>query len=192
MVYFINYSNFTIDSLDMCSMFRYLCLSLILISVSCKDSLLPATTGGFKIKVIKSSGDDFYYDDEGSIAYFAPYPFNLGQFQDEGFIHDVVILSKRVETGTMLAIHPVAELTLDNVQRGKTRVVVAVPDEHSLRIFDIQNYYDLNSKHFAIKKMIEEWYQNRYGLNGSRVISWNEISSEHIFGNKNTEGLPNN
>ncbi len=154
--------------------FCYLLIGLI--CLSCEKPKKATPTDGLLVKIDHSSGDDFYYDVGEERTYFAPYPFNHATISFNGQTYEMIILSKKVTRGKTIKIRPIAQFTLSDPDRGDSFVLVAVPTEMDLQITQIKDYYEMTVKQFYFKQMVQYWYSNRYGLNGTVVKGWEPVS----------------
>ena len=152
----------------------------VIISVfcmACDEASQKTEDAGLKVKINHSSGDDFKYEYKDSVNYFAPYPFNVGQITIDTTNQETMLISKRLEKGKEISIIPLASLRMKDKSGKGSTILVAIPDEKDLRIVDVTSFYDFSVEHFAMKQMIELWYINRYGLQGTYIDGWRAIEN---------------
>ena len=150
-------------------------LSLLLIS-SCQNAKLDITTDDMAIKIENSSGDDFSYNSDEGEKFFAPYPFNQGVMKIEDKKYEVVLVSKRIKRGKQVAIAPLAQFTVKHTSGNNEEIIIATPLDTSQQLFKTKDFYEFTVEHFAFKQIIDHWYANKYGLEGTLVENWRPTS----------------
>jgi hypothetical protein len=155
----------------------------LLSNVACKNKEYNVKEDGIHIKVERSSGDDFSYQKEGSEEFYAPYPFNFSQITLNNELYDVLTVSKRIESGKSVLIEPVAVLTVKEANNLRTKVLLVMPTNENMRIFTSTDYMTFMVEHFSIKQIVENWYSNRYGLQGAQIDGW-QPATRDIFINQ--------
>ena len=157
-------------------------LFLIMIGLfSCQEAKIESSTEGLSVKIENSSGDDFSYGDPDSPQYFAPYPFNHGNLMIDNKSYEVMILSKKVNKGKTIHVKPLGKMTVSNANRKDTDVIVAIPSDAELEIAEIKDFFDFGITQFGLKQMVEYWYSNRYGLDGSVIKGWEPVAIEDFI-----------
>lgn len=154
------------------SIYLILISACIISSIFCKDKGVHIGESGMVVKVLKSSGDDYSYEFANEEVYFAPYPFNFSHVSIDGKEYDVCVISKKLNKGDHLEINPVAKMTLRNGDHSMTDVIIAYPVNEQLRNLNINSFYDFTVVHFSYKQIVEYWYLNRNGLQGTEVLNW--------------------
>lgn len=147
---------------------------------SCDQRSNLSTDQYYALKITNSSGDDFSYQRGDSTAYFAPYPFNVGSAKVKASNQEVMLISKRIDKGDKVDILPIAKLTLAFADRTDQDIIIAVPEEENLRIIESRDFYDFTVGQFSLKQIVEYWYSNRHGLQGTSVKGWSPASMEDL------------
>lgn len=148
--------------------------------LSCDKRSSSESDQYYSLKITNSSGDDFSYNNGDSTVFFAPYPFNVGVHGTEGAAQEVMLISKRVDSGDKVDILPIAKLTLTLADRTSQDIVIAVPEEENLRIIASRDFYDFTVGQFSLKQIVEYWYSNRHGLQGTSIKGWAPASMEDL------------
>lgn len=148
--------------------------------ISCDQRSSSATDQYYALKITNSSGDDYSYSKGDSTVYFAPYPFNIGFNDGELTSQEVMLISKRVDRGDKVDILPIAKLTLTLADKSSQDIIIAVPEEENLRIIESRDFYDFTVGQFSLKQIVEYWYSNRHGLQGTSVKGWSPASMEDL------------
>lgn len=148
--------------------------------LSCDQRTSPVSDQYYSLKITNSSGDDFSYTKQDSTVFFAPYPFNVGKYKLGVSSREVMLISKRVDRGEKVDILPIAKLTLTLADRTNQDIVIAVPEEENLRIIESRDFYDFTVGQFSLKQIVEYWYSNRHGLQGTSVKGWSPASMEDL------------
>lgn len=157
---------------------------LFIISISlfsCQETKIESSGEGIQVKVVNSSGDDFSYGNEESPQYYAPYPFNHSRITMDEKEYEVMILSKKVNKGKRLTVMPLGKMTVTNRNTADTEVIVAIPTDQELELADIKDFFDFSISQFSLKQMVEYWYSNRYGLDGSVIQGWEPVAIEDFI-----------
>ena len=164
-------------------MFLHKLLSLVLISTalfsmtSCTEKVSNVEERGELIEIIHSSGDDYWHKEAGELNFYAPYPFNQGSLKGkDGIPYDVVIVSKQVKKGKRLGIEIFAKMTIVDFNGEETEILVAKPTNQEYELSPIKDFYGFSVEQFYFKQMVQYWYSNRYGLNGTIVKGWEPTS----------------
>lgn len=144
---------------------------------ACDKAPHKTEDAGMKVKINHSSGDDFKYDRKDSVNYFAPYPFNVGQITIDTTNQETMLISKRLEKGKEISIIPLASLRMKDKSGQGSTILIAIPDDKDLRIVEATSFYDFSVEHFAMKQMIELWYINRFGLQGTYIDGWRAVEN---------------
>ncbi len=150
----------------------------VLSLLSCNEPKNPKNAQDLNLKVTYSSGDDFFYQDGDSVRYFAPYPFNVGIFQGESQEVEVMLIAKRINAGSSVEFIPVAKMSMIEPPSVQKDIFVAIPKNRDLRISDGESFYDFTVNQFSYKQLVEFWYSNRYGLQGTSLEGWSPTSVE--------------
>lgn len=148
---------------------------LALTILSCTESKVEFSETGMMIIIENSSGDDFSYTIKESEYFFAPYPFNHSSITIKEQEYEVIVLSKKLERGSEIGVLPIAKMTVNNADNTITEVIVAQASNPEMQIMPIEDFYDLSVKQFYFKQMVQYWYSNRHGLDGSLIKKWEPI-----------------
>ena len=150
--------------------------SLVLIGMlfffSCKEGLTPPDQANLTIKITNSSGADFFYDVQEERKYYAPYPFNVGYFQSDIKKQEVMLISRHIDEGKSVEIEPIAKLSLLEASGEEKEVFIAVPIDDNLAIINNMDFSEFTVEQFSLKQIVEYWYSNRYGLQGTSIKGW--------------------
>lgn len=132
------------------------------------------------IIITNSSGDDFSYLLNEELHHFAPYPFNVGTLVIAMDTLEVMLISKRLNKGQRVGIQPLAKMTLSNAADAEVDIIIATPIEEDLKIIRSSSFYEFTVEQFSYKQMVEYWYSNRYGLQGTSVKGWSPTTIEDL------------
>ena len=113
---------------------------------------------------------------------FLPYPGNYGfvpgtlMAKDrggDGDPLDVLVLSESVPTGTRLSVLPVGALLLRDRGEIDTKII-AVPQDSSLRVFQVDDFLSFALEHDAARNIIETWFLNYKGPRSTELVRWED------------------
>lgn len=158
----------------------FLLSTIILLLGSCKEGELKNDAENLFAIVTNSSGDDFSYNSEAGLTYFAPYPFNVGYIGADTAKIEVMIISKKLKKGDKIEILPLAKLSISDFDKVQKDIFVAVPRNPNKKIFQGETFSDFTVEHFSYKQIVEFWYSNRYGLQGTSIDGWTPTSIEQF------------
>jgi len=157
--------------------------SLLVCFASCDNGTSTKEQGDLKVKVTNGSGDDFSFDRDDSTHFFAPYPFSVGQLVGVEESPEIMIISKRLDKGSKVSIVPLAKIQLaSSSDDAEETIFLATPVEEDLSIMSSSSFDDFIVSQFSLKQIVEFWYSNRYGLQGTRVTGWSPASAEDLEG----------
>ncbi|MFT4568949.1 MAG: hypothetical protein ACI9FN_003919 [Saprospiraceae bacterium] len=160
-------------------LFTFLVGLTLLTMNSCSPKETSAPEYGELIEIIHSSGDDYSYKEAGEFNFYAPYPFNQGSLKGkDGIRYDVVVLSKQLEKGSNVGIEIFAKMTIVDIDGDETDILMAKPTNKEYELLPIRDFYGFSVEQFYFKQMVQYWYSNRYGLNGTTVKGWEPASIE--------------
>lgn len=115
---------------------------------------------------------------------FLPYPVNYGFIPStlggDGDALDVLVLSKRLETGTVLSAIPIAALSL--IDKGEMdEKVLLVPVDSTLRVVPCDTWECLQTDYPAISQLLETWFTT-YKPAGMMISGgWISTDSTHVL-----------
>jgi len=146
---------------------------------------IPAGTN-HKIEFAQKTGfaNDTLAGGKGRVINFLPYPGNYGFVPStlmdrdrggDGDPLDVLVLSESLETGTKIAVKPIAALLLRDRGEIDTKII-AVPADSTLRVFDVDNFLELALENDAARSIIETWFLNYKGPKQTELIRWEDES----------------
>lgn len=116
------------------------------------------------------------------IIQFLGYPVNYGFIpstlmgkdkQGDGDPLDVLVLGKRLATGQMVSVKPIALLQMKDGDELDHKVL-SIPIDDNYKTVDIQNFKDLSENHFALRKMIGEWFLNYDKTSEIKILGWSD------------------
>ena len=174
---------------------RYLPL-LALWLFSCKTDYaeLPTYTGNKQLQAVietpAGSNHKLVYNQEqkafvndkvagqNRVIGFLPYPANLGfipstETNSKGKGLEVLVLSERLETGTVEEVIPIGLIQLET-EGELQHIVVAVPARPSERQIEATNYNGLSVDYPAVKTILEEWFANYNAAANTNFVGWRD------------------
>ncbi|GAA4444613.1 hypothetical protein GCM10023188_46820 [Pontibacter saemangeumensis] len=174
---------------------RYLPL-LALWLFSCKTDYaeLPTYTGNKQLQAVietpAGSNHKLVYNQEqkafvndkmagqNRVIGFLPYPANLGfipstEINSNGKGLEVLVLSERLETGTVEEVIPIGLIQLET-EGELQHIVVAVPARPSERQIEATNYNGLSVDYPAVKTILEEWFANYNAAANTNFVGWRD------------------
>lgn len=119
---------------------------------------------------------------EPRVIQFLGYPVNYGFIpstlmskdkQGDGDPLDVLVLSKRLATGKMVSVKPIALLQMEDGDELDHKVL-SIPIEDKYKTIDIKNFQDLSKNHHAIRRMIGEWFLNYDKTAKIKILGWSD------------------
>ncbi|MHA6249713.1 inorganic diphosphatase [Pontibacter sp. CAU 1760] len=119
----------------------------------------------------KEAGNDRVVD-------FLPYPANLGfipstEIDREGTGLEVLVLSERLESGTITEVIPIGLLQLQT--NGELQhIVLAVPARPSERQIEATNFKGLSIDYPAVKAVLQHWFGNYNKAKGTTFVGWRD------------------
>lgn len=116
--------------------------------------------------------------DKPRVIQFLPYPVNygfipstksaLGKNSDP---LDILVYSKPIKTGQILAVKPIAILKMLDDGEADDKVL-SIPLDEKYHIMDIENFADLSKNHSQLRDMIAEWFLY-YDKNADiQILGW--------------------
>lgn len=153
---------------------------LLLLFVSCANHGSSELGDNLQVKITYGSGDDFSYQEEDSTLFFAPYPFSVGHLYNNEDSKEIMVISKRLDRGDRIKIIPLAKLSLEDKAGSKQTVILATPIDSELSIMPSTSFDEFIVSQFSLKQIVEFWYSNRYGLQGTRVLGWSPASPKDL------------
>ena len=118
--------------------------------------------------------------DSARIINFLPYPGNYGFIPStevsknnggDGDALDVLLISKSIQTGTVLSVIPIGALILEDSGEIDTKII-AVPLEENMRIINVASFDEFTNDYKAVKEIIELWFLNYKGEGKVKFIKW--------------------
>ncbi|MFD2513798.1 inorganic diphosphatase [Pontibacter locisalis] len=177
-------------------LYLFLLLTPTLLLVSCKTDYqnIPTYTGTRQLQAVievpAGNNHQLKYDlkkqefvnakDAGKdkLVEFLPFPGNygfipsteLGQ-NDRGL--NILVLSERVETGSVLEVLPVGVLQLETAGNLEP-VIVAVPARPSDRTISATTMSELTKKYPAAKEIIRLWFTHENPALNTKFVAWRD------------------
>jgi inorganic pyrophosphatase len=175
----------------------HLCLPLLcLLLFSCKTDYaeLPAYTGNKQLqavietpagnnrKLIYNHETQEFVNDKAAgkdrVVEFLPYPANFGFIPSTEIHHngkgmEILVLSERLETGTVVEVVPVGLLQLETAGELQ-HIVVAVPARPSERQINATNFVALSHEYPAVKTILQNWFANYNPTAKTKFVGWRD------------------
>ena len=169
-------------------------LALLLVSGKTDYAQLPTYTGneqwqavietpaGSNHRLIYNQEQKAFVNDkmagQDRVVQFLPYPANLGfipstEINSDGKGLEILVLSERLETGTVAEVLPVGLMQLET-DGELQHLVVAVPARPSERQIKATNYRALSVEYPAVKKILEEWFANHNPTANTNFVGWRD------------------
>ncbi len=174
---------------------RYLpLLALLLFSCETEYASLPTytsnkqlqavieTPAGSNHKLVYNAGKKEFVNDKDAgqdrVIGFLPYPANLGfipstEIDREGKGLEILVLSERMETGTVAEVTPIGLIQLET-DGELQHIVVAVPARPSERQIEATNYRGLSVDYPAVKTILQHWFANYNPTANTRFVGWRD------------------
>jgi len=179
---------------------KYFSLFVLLLAMACKDfkpssknvptisedgvnAVIEIPAGSnHKIEFDKSSNsfEVDQLDGKDRIIDFLPYPANYGfipsTLMDEerggdGDALDILVIAESLETGTKLAVQPIAALLLEDNGELDTKII-AVPVDSFLNVIDAKDFSSFTVEYNAAQSIIQDWFLNYKGVGKTKMIGW--------------------
>jgi inorganic pyrophosphatase len=130
-------------------------------------SSADSTTVTVVIEIPAGSNDKVEIDKESGVfeinrvIQYLPYPVNYGfipsTLAGDGDALDVLVLSKRLDTGTVLSAIPIATMILRDKGEMDDKVLL-IPADSTLRVVPCDTWTCLQTEYPAIVQMLEIWF----------------------------------
>jgi inorganic pyrophosphatase len=155
---------------------------------------LPAYTGNKQLQAVietpAGNNHKLIYDHEkkefvndkaagmNRVIQFLPYPANLGfipstEIHRNGKGMEVLVLSERLETGSVVEVVPVGLIQLET-DGELQHIVVAVPARPSERQINATNYVGFSQEYPAVKTILQNWFANYNPTANTRFVGWRD------------------
>ncbi|MHC2992792.1 inorganic pyrophosphatase [Pontibacter sp. HJ8] len=110
------------------------------------------------------------------IINFLPYPANFGfipstETNAQAKPLEIVVLSGRVETGTVMEVIAIGVLQLET-DGELDHKIVAVPARPSERTIDATDFGSLSTRYPAAKEILQQWFVHQNPTAKSRFVGW--------------------
>ncbi|MCJ8165163.1 inorganic diphosphatase [Pontibacter sp. E15-1] len=175
---------------------RYLTLLLAVLLCSCNTDYasLPTYTSNKQLQAVietpAGSNHKMMYDAEQKafvndkdagqdrVIGFLPYPANLGfipstEINKEGKGLEILVLSERLETGTVAEVIPIGLIQLET-DGELQHIVVAVPARPSERPINATNYTSLSVDYPAVKDILQRWFAHSNPAANTNYVGWRD------------------
>ncbi|WP_439881517.1 inorganic diphosphatase [Pontibacter sp. MBLB2868] len=112
------------------------------------------------------------------IIEFLPFPGNYGfipstEVGKNGRGLNIIVLSERAETGSVLEVIPVGVLQLE--QDGDLKpIIVAVPARPSERTIEATTLANLSKDYPAAKEILRQWFMHKNPTIETRFVAWRD------------------
>lgn len=109
---------------------------------------------------------------------FLPFPGNYGfipstEVNKNGSGLPILVLSERVETGTVMEVLPLGVLQLETSGELEP-IVIAVPARPSERTINATSLATLSLNYPAVLTILREWFVNRNRSRNTKFIAWRD------------------
>ena len=113
---------------------------------------------------------------------FLPYPGNYGFIPStelsidnggDGDALDVLLISRSLQTGTVISVIPIGALVLEDSGEIDTKII-AVPFEENMRVIDAASFDEFTKNYKTAKEIIELWFLNYKGAGTVQFIKWED------------------
>lgn len=110
------------------------------------------------------------------IIEFLPYPANFGfipstEINAQAKPLEIVVLSGRLEAGTVLEVIPIGVLQLET-DGELDHKVVAVPARPSERTMSVTDLASFSSRYPAAKEILQQWFVHHNPTAKSKLVGW--------------------
>ncbi len=156
---------------------KHIIILTLLSSLFCLSSCYEQTTyekGPIDLRIAHAAGAD--YAEMGAIDYYSAYPAPHGTMMDGDELIDVFVLGRAVDQDTEIGISPVEELTFVKGNGEIEKMIYAIPTDEALQYAAPDQFLNDSDKLYSIMHIVEYWYANKNGLNGSRLKSRRQVS----------------
>ncbi len=133
-------------------------------------------------KVSKRIKSDTLNGGDDRIIDFLPYPGNYGYLPStmmdkskggDGDALDVLVLGETQESGTKMAVIPIAVLLLKDNGREDSKII-AVPAKKELQVMKLKDFATFITEYNAAQLIIQEWFLNYKGLGSIEMLGWRD------------------
>ena len=78
-----------------------------------------------------------------------------------------------------LGILPFEELDFEHENGEKSSVILAIPSDPTIQFLDYSAFLNDADKLYSYLHILEYWYTNRHGLNGTRLVNRRSVTYEN-------------
>lgn len=147
--------------------------------IACDSDQTTEDIEGLLVTIAHSSGDDCLQSGTVAQRYYAPYPFNQAELpQEDGSHREVMIISRKIDVGKQVGVIPFAKMTTLHLDGSESVILIAKPTNKKYELEPIDDFYDFGIEQFYLKQMVQYWYLNRNGLNGTIIKEWKALDQE--------------
>lgn len=109
---------------------------------------------------------------------FLPFPANFGfipstETNIKGKGLEIVVISDRAETGTVMEVIPIAVLQLET-DGELDHKIIAIPARPSEQVISANDYAAFSSRYPAVKEILQKWFVNYNLARGSKFVGWRD------------------
>ena len=153
---------------------------LFMVMSSCGSDEPIYATEPLQVTISHVAGDPYaYVESENQTKHFAPYPFHHAIMLIDGSQRDVFIIGKSVYHNAELGILPFEELDFEHENGEKSSVILAIPSDPTIQFLDYSAFLNDADKLYSYLHILEYWYTNRHGLNGTRLVNRRSVTYEN-------------
>lgn len=119
---------------------------------------------------------------------YLPYPANFGFIpstlinkagEGKGDMIDVVVISDKLEVGTVIEIIPVGMLVIKDDFLTDYKVL-AIPSDMKMQVVSVNTFPELNSTYPRLTEILEEWFLHSGFYKNAIILGWED---EHVARN---------
>lgn len=112
------------------------------------------------------------------VIQFLPYPVNYGfipstksALDKNSDPLDILVYSKPIKTGQILAVKPIAILKMLDEGEADDKIL-SIPLDEKYKIINIENFADLSENHSQLRDMIAEWFLDYDKKADIQILGW--------------------
>ncbi len=110
---------------------------------------------------------------------FLPYPGNFGfipstEVGPDGQGIKTILLSERLETGTVTEVVPVATLLLQTHDGDLYPIIVTVPARPTERLIEATNFVAFRQQYPAVMEILKLWFEHHDPAQPLQFVSWKD------------------
>ncbi|MFT2010097.1 inorganic diphosphatase [Pontibacter sp. 13R65] len=145
------------------------------------QAVIETPAGNNHKMVFDRTSQEFISEKEAGkdrIIRFLPYPGNYGfipstEVGGKGAPLEVLVLSERAETGTVIEIIPIGVLQLEIAGELHPQII-AIPARPSEQLISAHDFRSFSKQYPAIKKILEDWFLHHNAAAKTRMGGWRD------------------